>query len=218
MRGEASADLGKPNCGRPSRFQSACAGKRRQTGSSASAAGWALQSACAGKRRRTQTLLSTCTSGGFQSACAGKRRQPGSGRGSGGRSGFQSACAGKGRQTLILLAASLGAGFSPHARGSVGRLGTILTGIAVSVSVRMRGEASADTADLRDPAGGKFQSACAGKRRQTFGDLLHSLEARFSPHARGSVGRPASARRGPSIHYPGFQSACAGKRRQTGRH
>ena len=172
-------------------FRSACARKRRRQtglkGGNLLRVGFSPHARGSVGRRGFSLLLAGC---GFQSACAGKGRQTWGAAGRG-LLWFQSACAGKGRQTSNVGRIGSPFGFSPHARGSVGRL------------------AEALMADGR-PAKA-FQSACAGKRRQTFTFVLAmggtvSVRMRgeasadsiptpmaslkgFSPHARGSVGR-----------------------------
>ena len=173
MRGEASADDSARQRRGREMFQSACAGKRRQTVFSLDAETNGFQSACAGKRRQTVSVPGSVPLGGFQSACAGKRRQTvtrvageeqarvsGRVRGEASadfdrkfltlRSAFQSACAGKRRQTFT---------------------------------------------ERTTPMAVTFQSACAGKRRQTWASRIAVDRVGFSPHARGSVGRLGVPRR-----------------------
>ena len=82
-----------------------------------------------------------------------------------------------------------------------------------AVSVRMRGEASAD-GDVVWPVESAFlfQSACAGKRRQTGLDP-NEVTDEVSVRMRGEASADVIENVLPAL--AGFQSACAGKRRQT---
>ena len=99
--------------------------------------------------------------------------------------------------------------FSPHARGSVGRQARLDAarkglvsvrmrgeasadrawpdGRALGVSVRMRGEASADRSSTASLLSDSFQSACAGKRRQTPPLRRSPRSARVSVRMRGEA-------------------------------
>ena len=187
MRGEASADLALSSPALPYPFQSACAGKRRQTRLISET----LQAASFSPHARGSVgrLLEICFTRWKRVSVRmrGEASADPPPRGGG----------------LLFI----NPGFSPHARGSVGRQAAIKAAEVEKVSVRMRGEASADPVAALTIATEEFQSACAGKRRQTVTGGRVCYKTGFSPHARGSVGRPTPS---PSRFPPCFSPHARG--------